>query len=445
MDQVMDSGNYIPLKDRLGSTAWGVLCISGLYACLYLTAYKQLRLWLAVRKVLNDHQSDTSESTQDAASEPAADTLSRTAPWFRYIPLVVKTSAAAPVVAWAWRTYTLGAGFIDIVLIAVCYLGIVMALCTVINLRYTDLAVKSQAITKEKPKGWAVTPTTSAGLLNIISTNWIAFPMASTLLCLWTLTRDSPAWQSIGDAALIVMLCLAPLFGIQAIRASDIRMKHVFWFCVAGTGFLVVTIVTLSIIAITSGPDRKPPPTDDTTDDGFIVWALSRVATKAFFDLCVLIRTAQIGAVLYYPVFALLRFESDQDGRGSEVQYTVIEEADDEPGTGTHDDEEKSADASSSTVVGTKTENVALIPTTVQPFPAPLFKTVLVGGYVGSLLAVVAFPQPNVWDLCTFGAFLGMILALGGRLVAVGAEQRKALWLYGEEWSAKPPKQEEEA
>ena len=89
------------------------------------------KLWLAVRKVLNDHQSDTSESTQDAASEPAADTLSRTAPWFRYIPLVVKTSAAAPVVAWAWRTYTLGAGFIDIVLIAVCYLGIVMALCTV--------------------------------------------------------------------------------------------------------------------------------------------------------------------------------------------------------------------------------------------------------------------------------------------------------------------------
>lgn len=40
----MDPDLNIPLKDRLGLTAWGVLCISGLYVCLYFTAYKQLRV-----------------------------------------------------------------------------------------------------------------------------------------------------------------------------------------------------------------------------------------------------------------------------------------------------------------------------------------------------------------------------------------------------------------
>ena len=191
-----------------------------------------------------------------------------------------------------------------------------------INLPYTDLAITSQAITKEKPKGWALVPTSPAFLSTIIQTNYVAFPITSILMCTWILTRDSPAGKALGDGAFIAMLCLGPIVGVRTIRAADIRMKHVFWVALAGLvsrwsnqdewyqtaychtsqSFVAITIFTLAIITITSGPDRKPPPTEDTTDDGFIVWALSRVCTKALLDLCVLVRTAQIGAVLYYPV-----------------------------------------------------------------------------------------------------------------------------------------------
>lgn len=209
-----------------------------------------------------------------------------------------------------------------------------------INLPYTDLAVASQAITKEKPKGWAIVPTSSAFLPIIIQTNYIAFPITSILMCAWILSQDSPVVQALGDAAFIAMLCLGPIVGVRTIRAADIRMKHVFWiglaglvsrwsnqdewyptaYCYTSQSLVVITIFTITIITITSGPDRKPPPTGETTDDGFIVWALSRVATKAFIDLCVLIRTAQIGAVLYYPVSELksqiLVSQTDRHGGG---------------------------------------------------------------------------------------------------------------------------------
>jgi hypothetical protein len=66
-------------------------------------------------------------------------------------------------------------------------------------------------------------------------------------------------------------------------------------------GIILVTIVTLTLITMLSGPDTKPPPTTDT-GDGFIVWAISHAATKELFDLCVLFRTGQIGGILYFPV-----------------------------------------------------------------------------------------------------------------------------------------------
>lgn len=109
-----------------------------------------------------------------------------------------------------------------------------IGLLQIMNLPHTDLAVTSQAATKELPKGWAIVPTTSTSLIATAQTNFLAFPITSVLMCTWLLTRESPAWKPLGDAMLIVMLCLAPIVGIRTIRATDIRMKHVFWIGLAG-------------------------------------------------------------------------------------------------------------------------------------------------------------------------------------------------------------------
>lgn len=145
-----------------------------------------------------------------------------------------------------------------------------------------------------------------------------------------------------------------------------------------------------------------------------------------------ILRLSQLTDPVEVQVFALLRFEHDQAAGESGAEYTAVEQAEDTHDTGAHDGEEKSAESNTATAVESNTSKIVLIPTTVQPFPAPLFHTVLAGGFLGSVLATILFPQPEVWDLCTLGACLGMVIALGARLGTGGVEQRKALWLYNE-------------
>jgi hypothetical protein len=40
----MDQVTMTPLRERLGMASWGILCVSGMYLCLYITAYKHLRV-----------------------------------------------------------------------------------------------------------------------------------------------------------------------------------------------------------------------------------------------------------------------------------------------------------------------------------------------------------------------------------------------------------------
>jgi hypothetical protein len=102
------------------------------------------------------------------------------------------------------------------------------------NLADQDLAVTPQEVTKTSPKGWAIVTSTSVDLSYKVKTNFLAFPLTSVLLCTWLLTRESTTFKPLGDAMFVIMLCLAPIVGVRVVRATDIRMKHVFLIGLAG-------------------------------------------------------------------------------------------------------------------------------------------------------------------------------------------------------------------
>lgn len=98
----------------------------------------------------------------------------------------------------------------------------------------------------------------------------------------------------------------------------------------------------------------------------------------------------------------------------------------------TSPDVEKPIAAVYASTSGSSASDVALVPITLSPFPAPLFRAAFAGAYLGSVLSIILFPQPEIWDICTMGAFMGILVALGGRLAVGGHAQRKALWDYEE-------------
>jgi hypothetical protein len=104
----------------------------------------------------------------------------------------------------------------------------------VLNLADQDLAVTPQEVTKTSPKGWAIVTATSIDVSYKVKTNFLAFPITSMILCTWLLTRESTTLRPLGDAMFVTMLCLAPIVGVRVVRATDIRMKHVFLIGLAG-------------------------------------------------------------------------------------------------------------------------------------------------------------------------------------------------------------------
>jgi hypothetical protein len=136
-------------------------------------------------------------------------------------------------------------------------------------------------------------------------------------------------------------------------------------------------------------------------------------------------------------VFAILRFEYDQAIGSSEAEYTAIGQVDSmlDPGNqdSTSTDVEKPVATAPSAINETSSASEAeLIPIALPQFSTPLFHSALAGGYIGSLLAILFFPQPEIWDICTLAAFGGILVALCGRLAVGGRAQRKALWDYEE-------------
>lgn len=70
------------------------------------------------------------------------------------------------------------------------------------------------------------------------------------------------------------------------------------------------------------------------------------------------------------------------------------------------------------------------IPMQLSPFSAPTFTSSIIGSYLGTVIAVLIFPTPNLCVLWMPASFVGQ--SLGGALSVSWNHEWKSLWRYEE-------------